>query len=410
MHIAITLAAIPDLSAPAPDAEAEFESDTSPNNENLNDSMSEQEATDRFIQAEAEKESEEDSFFSTEPFHATVLIEEPEAHLHPQLQTSLTRYLRRVTRERPELQVILSSHSPAVITSCDPRELVVMRRNNVGQRVSRAVGMINFKKHEEVLRNTRLHLDASRSAALFADTVLLVEGVTEAAICREFGHIWANADLDKEAFIDALSIVPMGTKVGPWAVRLLATKDHEICSKVAVLRDSDLAFDQTPVPPSWAADHDASVLFVAQSHPTLEPELARSNPKLVASALAEVGLEVPEIITPQSVGAIFQSWKRATDTIEAKPPGPGAKRKAEFALTLAGLVKDSSANFEIVVPEPMKQAFDFLYDAVAPSKAPHNHESDDNVDAENGSGFGAGQGGFGAGQEGFDIGEDEYPF
>ena len=50
----------------------------------------------------------------------------------------------------------------------------------------------------EVLRMTRLHLDASRSAALFADRPLLVEGVTDAALVREFGWVWAGDDADRQ--------------------------------------------------------------------------------------------------------------------------------------------------------------------------------------------------------------------
>jgi hypothetical protein len=35
-------------------------------------------------------------------------------------------------------------------------------------------------------------------------------------------------------------------------VRLLATRNHEIADAVAILRDSDRAFDETPVSlPSW---------------------------------------------------------------------------------------------------------------------------------------------------------------
>lgn len=244
LHIAVTLAAIPDTTLAASAAvgvEAEATDSTeTPKMAGTEDDVpvnAEEgelaEAEERLRHARAESESAEDSFFPDGPFHVTLVIEEPEAHLHPQLQHSLVRYLRREVQRRPELQVILSTHATDIITSCDPEEIVVVRRELDGRHISRAVATLPLTGRNEVLRKTRLHLDATRSAALFAERLLLVEGVTEAAVVREFGWVWAGDDMDKQAFIDALSIVPMGTKVGPWAVRLLATKNHELCSRIA---------------------------------------------------------------------------------------------------------------------------------------------------------------------------------
>ncbi|WP_166462658.1 AAA family ATPase [Amycolatopsis acidicola] len=371
LHIAVTLAAIPDLQA---QADADVVADA-PHAEEMGDVEA---ASERLRQAQAERESIEDSFFPASPFHVTVLIEEPEAHLHPQLQHSLVRYLRREVQRRPELQVILSTHATDIITSCDPEELVVLRSDAAGRRVSRAIASIPMKRRAEVLRMTRLHLDTNRSASLFAERVLLVEGVTEAAVIREFGWVWAGSDRDKEAFVDALSIVPMMTKVGPWAVRLLATRGHELCRRIAVLRDSDLALGDTPEQPEWALDHDDAVLLVEHCHPTLEPQITPGNDGLVVQALADVDLDIPTPLDPPAIHALFRG--RHQENGSAVAAGPGAKKKAEFALALAQRLREARAvdSSGVKVPEPMRNVFDFLYKSLeipAPPPAPEEPDS-----------------------------------
>ncbi len=191
LHIAVTLAAIPDPAAQAAAAPAEASGDHAdgrPGGEGEpSDPGTPEEAAAALVQARAEAESEEDSFFPAAPFHATVVIEEPEAHLHPQLQHSLVRYLRRVVATRPEIQVLMSSHATDIITSCRPEELIVVRRLPGDAKVARPVAALPIGDRAAVLRKARLHMDASRSAALFAERLALVEGVTDAAVVRQFG-------------------------------------------------------------------------------------------------------------------------------------------------------------------------------------------------------------------------------
>lgn len=363
LHIAITLAAIPSATAaaaaaaaadngPAPDGE------TSPAEvDHPADELADAER--RLRQAQAEGESVADSFFPDGPFHVTVVIEEPEAHLHPHLQHSLVRYLRRQVEQRPELQVILSSHATDVITSCDPQEVVIVRRDRDGRRVCRAIADIPLSKPDQVLRMARLHLDATRSAALFADRLILVEGVTDAAVLREFGWAWAGEDADKQAFVDALSIVPMGTKVGEWAPMLLATPGHELCSRLAVLRDSDLPFEDSPSLPSWAEQFDTEVVLIEHSHPTLEPQLTPGNEVLVTAALREAGISPPTSVTAQTIHELFRSRHKQADG--TTPAGAAARHKGEFAMALAAQLRAARNTGDVRVPAPLERIFTFLY-------------------------------------------------
>ncbi|HEY0429019.1 MAG TPA: ATP-binding protein [Pyrinomonadaceae bacterium] len=58
------------------------------------------------------------------PSHSDiVLLDEPDAHLHPNLQTTLASSLRKI-REELGIQIIISTHSTSIIRSASPSEVV----------------------------------------------------------------------------------------------------------------------------------------------------------------------------------------------------------------------------------------------------------------------------------------------
>jgi len=360
LHIAVTLAGIPDAgSTPPPDDppvhHKETDKDAGAEPAADDDKLAEA-ARERLARTAEAADADADSFYP-ELFHATVLIEEPEAHLHPQLQYGLIRYLRSLVKERPDIQVIVTTHSADLAAACDPEELVVVRKDADNRTLSRRLTDLPLKNSlkTSLFQQTRLHLDATRSAALFADRVLIVEGITEASIFRSLGRAWAGSDPQRTGFIDSLAILPVGHRIGNWPIRLLATPGHELVTRVAALADTDLRGTPLPAPkpPAWHGelDHESARFF--WSRPTLEPSLVEGNEKLIESVFQECKLSVPDPITADDVDRFFD-----------KRP----KQKGKFALMLALLIDQNLRS--VTVPTHISDMFNWLYDGSEPGSAP----------------------------------------
>jgi putative ATP-dependent endonuclease of OLD family len=372
LHIAITLAGIPDPSTTLGGAGDADDEGPPANVSEQAESFDADEARRRLSDVSQSAEADQDSFFP-DVFHATVLIEEPEAHLHPQMQYGLVRYLRRVVSERRDLQVIVTSHSGEMAAATDPSEIVVVRRGSDGRTLSRQVGALPVRPptKQSLFQQTRLHLDASRSAALFGDRVLVVEGVTEAALLRVLGRTWAGSDGKKTAFIDALPIVPVGHKVGEWPVRLLATPDFELVGKVAALADTDLRGDPLPEPspPQWHSVLSSDSARFFWSRPTLEPTLVPGNEAAVETALANIGATPSS--TPVTAGVLDGDFAGAL-----------RKRKGDFAIALAGVLDEDLG--AVTVPPHIVELFDWLYESDGPdvTDEPNEYGDEESVDEQ----------------------------
>lgn len=101
------------------------------------------------------------------------LIEELEAHLHPQAQLRLISYLQNEYNEN-DVQIIISTHSPILASKINLKNLILMK-NGMGYDL--AEGKTGLQKGDYLF--LQRFLDSTKANLFFAKGVIMVEGDAE---------------------------------------------------------------------------------------------------------------------------------------------------------------------------------------------------------------------------------------
>jgi len=114
-----------------------------------------------------------------------LLIEEPEAHLHPQLQIKLIKYLEKLTEDYKDMQIIITTHSPVLASSVDIEHLIhISDKSDTINAISLA--KLDLGKSKNFINRW---LDVTKSTLLFSKGVILVEGISESLLLSEMAKI-----------------------------------------------------------------------------------------------------------------------------------------------------------------------------------------------------------------------------
>lgn len=106
-----------------------------------------------------------------------LLVEEPEIHLHPALETSMMRYLKMVGRE---CQIFITTHSTNFLDTAEMRNVYLASRNE-----STSVQLLSMADAEESIPR---ELGIRLSSLFMFDRLVFVEGPSDEDVIRE----WAS--------------------------------------------------------------------------------------------------------------------------------------------------------------------------------------------------------------------------
>lgn len=172
-----------------------------------------------------------------------LLIEEPEAHLHPQRQLRLMEFLESATKaegDRRAVQVIVTTHSPNLASKISLKNLVLLQGQRAfsldDQETELAAGDYRFLER---------FLDVTKANLFFARGLLIVEGDSEAILLPTLAELLGH-DLTEHG----VSIVNVGGVGLRRYSRILQRKHPEkgvLRIPVSCITDLDVMPDCAPL-------------------------------------------------------------------------------------------------------------------------------------------------------------------
>jgi len=166
-----------------------------------------------------------------------LLVEEPEAHLHPQLQTLLADFLNDPKELHPaKVQALVTTHSPTVAAHVSPEKLRVFHRNKEGALCCASLAAADLTDPQ--MKKLQRMLDVTKATLLFAKGVILVEGITEALLLPVLARR-AGVNLEHRG----VSVVPVCGVDFATIARLFGKDGLQI--PLAVVTDGDAGTEKT---------------------------------------------------------------------------------------------------------------------------------------------------------------------
>ena len=289
-------------------------------------------------------------------FFRIVGIEEPESHLHANLQNHLANNIELLIKEpdsdnyRKDIQLILTSHSNHISTKIDfDNTVVLFFKNNSLTPHYILSGFEADAPSTKMVRYLHKYLDAENINLFYSRKIVLVEGISEKLLFPIFFKIQTSQTVDEAS----CSIVNVNGLAFKNFLEIIRNGYHTKC---LVLTDSDTNTKAEDRAENLANEYDEvdEIEIKISSESTFEKDVVLSNN---SGAGKNILLEVIKIVRPVA-GKEYADNLGENDIDVEDFFGLIEKFKADFAYQLMISLEKKSEGFTI--PDYISEGITFL--------------------------------------------------
>jgi len=185
--------------------------------------------------AKMQKNASGDYMGSNAKVYSMLAIEEPEAHLHPNMQYKFLKFLNE-NKQNEVRQIFITTHSPNITAAVDLENIIVLYKENGKMKISYPGKVFSDSKEDEKSKSyVQRFLDVTKADIFFAKSIIFVEGISEQMLVPEFAKILGEDLIDSQ-----ISVINIGGRYFKDFLKLFDTEKSKYAIKKKVVCITDL--------------------------------------------------------------------------------------------------------------------------------------------------------------------------